>query len=1137
MKIKLYTTFLSLFCMILTLNAQKSPLQKGDLLLQGYQKTITGVGSNMASHLPYASRALIVRTTEVSQTAEWETEAVPTAITGSYVTFVWIAGESGVMYGKVPAEVDLFINGQKKFTIVTGSLNAWDKNAADGSQLSFRPKMNTRNEDRIGFMYLRIPKKHITAGKPLQLRMVAGNAGTDSWCAVYESPIRSEIQATPRPCVPLVTYPDPLSGNKGELQLVSLDIHYFGMPTTAKVSLGGKIQNVPLELGLNNEDILVEPVKQTETLTLATVINGKEQKQDITLKPVRRWKVNFIQHTHTDIGYTRSQTEILAEHLRFIDYALDYCDATDSWPDDARFRWTCEAAWAVSEYLKCRPKEQIDRLKKRVAEGRIEIAAMYFNFDEMPDEQTLAASLYPIREFHEAGLKTEVAMQNDVNGIGWCFSEFFPDMGVKYVNMGTHGHKALISFDKPTAFWWESPSGKKTLTFRAEHYMYGNFMGIEKDDFTNFEKKVFEYLEKMDTMRYPFDIISLQYSGYFTDNAPPATAGPAMIRKWNEKYAWPKMRSGVPTDFFKEVEQKHGKELSTIRGAWPDWWNDGFGSGAREAATSRLAHSDIIANQTALSIAKMLGAEMPSGVNRDIDEVNKALLFYDEHTFGYHASVRDPFGKYTMEQRSLKMSYAWEAYRRSRPINETAMGLLQMYMPRAETPSIAVFNPHNWKHSGIAKAYIDHEVLPRNRKVEIVDEAGNVIPAQATESHSDGTYWAFWVTDLPPLGYKQYFIRVKNEPPVTWASSVKLDRTVIENHWYRITVNPNKGTISSLFDKELNRDVLSGNAEWQLGELIYETLESRRDMDAYRRPKATRTGVDKVWFERYEEGAIWDSWVFRGETTAGIGEKNYMFEIRVFKTTKRIDFVHLLRKKQITDPESVYVSFPFNLPDGKIYYDVPGGTIEAGVDQIPGSSNDWNNMQNFSTVRNTQGQVIMGSQEVSLMQYGGFNCGRFQAGATPETTNMYSWPMNNYWTTNFNADQHGEFEWTYFLTSSNDNSIEFATKFAWGNRIPLPTRVLQPGKPESQKKKTASVMEILPDNLLLVNMRPVDGENAVMLQMREIGGKQAIFDAKSSIITGAMRFGVCDANGSLIGQTGQIVFKPWENKFIKIKWN
>ena len=47
--------------------------------------------------------------------------------------------------------------------------------------------------------------------------------------------------------------------------------------------------------------------------------------------------------------------------------------------------------------------EQIARLKQRVKEGRIELATMFLNFDELPDEQTLAASLYPIKQLEKMG--------------------------------------------------------------------------------------------------------------------------------------------------------------------------------------------------------------------------------------------------------------------------------------------------------------------------------------------------------------------------------------------------------------------------------------------------------------------------------------------------------------------------------------------------------------------------------------------------------------------------------------------------------------------------------------------------------------------------------------------------------------
>ena len=80
--------------------------------------------------------------------------------------------------------------------------------------------------------------------------------------------------------------------------------------------------------------------------------------------PVKKWTVYLVQHTHTDIGYTKPQTEILSEHLRYIDYAIEYCEQTKDYTNDAKFRWTCESAWAVDEYLKNRPEEQVNKLKK-----------------------------------------------------------------------------------------------------------------------------------------------------------------------------------------------------------------------------------------------------------------------------------------------------------------------------------------------------------------------------------------------------------------------------------------------------------------------------------------------------------------------------------------------------------------------------------------------------------------------------------------------------------------------------------------------------------------------------------------------------------------------------------------------------
>ena len=98
----------------------------------------------------------------------------------------------------------------------------------------------------------------------------------------------------------------------------------------------------------------------------------------------------------------------------------------------------------------------------------------------------------------------------------------------------------------------------------------------------------------------------------------------------------------------------------------------------------------------------------------------------------------------------------------------------------------------------------------------------------------------------------------------------------------------------------------------------------------------------------------------------------------IFYRGNKIEVLYRLRKKSVIDPEAVYVSFPYQIENGKIFLDVPGGNIEAGVDQIKGSSNDWYTVQNFATARNSHSQVVMCSQEIPLMQFGAINTGRYQ---------------------------------------------------------------------------------------------------------------------------------------------------------------
>ena len=319
---------------------------------------------------------------------------------------------------------------------------------------------------------------------------------------------------------------------------------------------GKEILKADIAKGNNKFLLTFKAVTKPSKITISAKIDDNQAvKYPVTLVPPKKWQIYFVQHSHTDIGYTRPQSEILAEHMRYIDYALDYCDQTDQLPDDAKFRWTCESAWVTREYLRSRPSSQIDRFKKRIAEGRIEVTGMYANMAEISDENVMYDFLQPLKEFNKLGIPVKAAMQNDVNGIAWCMPDYFKNTGVKYLIMGINETRSILPFDKPTAFWWEAPSGERMLAFRADHYMTGNNFGIESKSIK--AGNMLWHLADLDSRGYPFDKIGIQYSGYRTDNAPPSTAACELVKQWNDKYESPKLRLSVASEFSEYVEKNY----------------------------------------------------------------------------------------------------------------------------------------------------------------------------------------------------------------------------------------------------------------------------------------------------------------------------------------------------------------------------------------------------------------------------------------------------------------------------------------------------------------------------------------------------------------------------------------------------
>jgi hypothetical protein len=1032
---------------------------------------------------------------------------------------------------------------------LTSSEKPWYLTGIDGSRLDFNPVLIDKYGDPMGYAILTVPAGTVINGQPQIIKIIGESAESRSWYMTFESGVEESVTAVQIPAL--------LKGDKGNYLQILVRMVHLGKESQGTIDIPGLSSGtVPFHLKTGYNEIPVSLPGNTKPgqYSVHISVTGKSvQEVPVTIKAIEKFTVYLVQHTHTDIGYTRPQTEILPDHLRYIDYALDFCDQTDTMPDAARFRWTCETSWAVREFLKTRPTEQVERLRRRVSEGRIELAGLFLNGSDLSDETMVAAMLEPVNYIRQQGFPVRAAMQSDINGVPWCLADYLPVSGIKRLNMAQNTHRARKPFDRPTLFWWESPSGNRLLVNRPEHYMWGNTLGI-LSRIETFETSLFRHLGDLKEKGYPYDRYAIQFSGYLIDNSPPSVTACRMVAEWNRKYEWPRLQLATISEFPDFISANYSDSLPVVRGAWPDWWMDGFGSAALQTAYARKAHSDYLVNQGLMSMASVMGC----GDNKEItalqEQITDDLAFYDEHTFGAAESITDPFCENSVVQLGQKESYVWSAVKKNRILREYIMGRIQPKLPRSGMPTVAVFNPIGLNRNGSMMIYIDHQLLPRDRKFSLLDPSGRSLPMQPVESREEGTWWMANPGHVPPLGYALFYIHAGNEPrEINHPGEIS---EIVENEYYRLHFDLKSGEIKDIVDKSWGRSLVDPGAPHKTGEIIYERLgKNRAQLEQYRLDEVTRTSWSRKRFAGITTGPVFDALKWKGRIES-CAEGWITCEIRLYHKEKKLEFCYSMKKLPVTDPEAVYVAFPFLLSDSKFIVQVAGGTMVPGVDQIEGSSSDWIGIQDFVSLQNDSGHIVFVSPEIPLIHPGGINLGRFARKAIPAHGYIYSWVYNNYWTTNFLAKQEGELRWNYIITSDRGGKLEKATTFGMQNRVPMVARVLPEGKPAQEPTLYRSFYPNVHPAITMVSCKPEGKSQSLILHFRETAGKTDSIPIHDVLLsTDPLATSLMASSVSEISATGELLqelwskntaipmgngrtylkFKPYEPKFIKVE--
>jgi hypothetical protein len=208
-----------------------------------------------------------------------------------------------------------------------------------------------------------------------------------------------------------------------------------------------------------------------------------------------------------------------------------------------------------------------------------------------------------------------------------------------------------------------------------------------------------------------------------------------------------------------------------------------------------------------------------------------------------------------MVQWAEKSSYVWEAVKENRLLQEAALGLIQAFVPLQDTSTLAVFNSLGHLRSGLVEVYIDHEIIPPGRDFRLRDAAtGAEVPAQRSRSRADGTYWFIRAEDVPAMGFRTYRIEtlqttrpVERSLKISGSIEGDSERSItLENTFYRLVVDLDRGGITSLIDKELDRELVDGTCPWILGQFILERISNRGQLERFRLVDQERLSISDV---------------------------------------------------------------------------------------------------------------------------------------------------------------------------------------------------------------------------------------------------------------------------------------------------
>lgn len=749
-------------------------------------------------------------------------------------------------------------------------------------------------------------------------------------------------------------------------------------------------------------------------------VSGAVERQG-TFERARQWKVYITPHAHTDIGYTHRQPEVAERMSRNLDTAIETLNRTDA------FSYILDSAWAADDYLATRSPEKRHELLRLIREGRIGLPSNYV------DLLTQTASLEDLihnSDFSEQllgaeGMRADRVDMVDVASATGAYPTILSGMGVKWLLHANNQDRGPFRFNgnmhRHSPFWWEGPDGSRILVWLSRMYCELKKVCGSPGSVAAAERGLGMWLMDYERADYQPDAVILY--GMEADNTDLDVRMADFVKEWNETYAYPRLIPSNGSSFFEYAAARWGSGFPVYRGDEGAWWEDGAASSLRETVQLRRAQDGLKCAEPLESFAAILsGGQFPLA---QYDDAWKQVILYDEHTWGSFMSQADPDALLQADSWAYKKAMSDEALSRTNALLWRSASRISL-MWNNDGREIVVYNPYSFPQAGWALAEIA-------KNEAICSGDGSEADWRTVSVSASQRQVLLKVDELAGYSYRRYRLRPMREGDQGgWARERKpAPRTVLENRWYHVTVDTEAGTVCSLYDRELGREL----CKKPIGGLLYavggDGSRLRGNHAGLRRdpPEILRAFLPR--HTAVEETALDERLTITGD---GIRGKVRMTVI-LPKDRKELLLRYDYDKEATTAPEAVYVAFPFDEPQGTpVLSDSQTGWVDWMKDTLPGCCREWLPLQTSVLLRGQGHDIQLASPDAFLFTVGSPVTGQWRSDLDVSGGELWSYVMNNYWHTNYLGEQGGLFTFRYAVTSAAAIPPETAFRYGWTHR-------------------------------------------------------------------------------------------------------